>query len=59
MVGYEMLANAQRDLTPEQAATALRNQTEVHYKLSRKKDWKQAKNENGFLWQKMDVVISS
>jgi UDPglucose--hexose-1-phosphate uridylyltransferase len=32
MVGYEMLAEAQRDLTPEQAAERLRIQPEVHYK---------------------------
>ncbi len=32
MVGYEMLAEAQRDLTPEQAATRLRDLSEVHYK---------------------------
>ncbi|NXG59324.1 GALT uridylyltransferase, partial [Hemiprocne comata] len=32
MVGYEMLAQAQRDLTPEQAAERLRNLPEVHYK---------------------------
>jgi UDPglucose--hexose-1-phosphate uridylyltransferase len=32
MVGYEMLAEAQRDLTPEQAAQTLRNQSEVHFK---------------------------
>jgi UDPglucose--hexose-1-phosphate uridylyltransferase len=31
MVGYEMLAEAQRDLTPEQAAARLREQSEVHY----------------------------
>ena len=31
MVGYEMLANAQRDLTPEQAAARLIDATEVHY----------------------------
>ena len=31
MVGYEMLAEAQRDLTPEQAAARLRELTEVHY----------------------------
>jgi UDPglucose--hexose-1-phosphate uridylyltransferase len=31
MVGFEMLAEAQRDLTPEQAATQLRAQSEVHY----------------------------
>ncbi|XP_046901405.1 galactose-1-phosphate uridylyltransferase [Hypomesus transpacificus] len=32
MVGYEMLALEQRDLTPEQAAERLRNLPEVHYK---------------------------
>ncbi|KAL0963277.1 hypothetical protein UPYG_G00352090 [Umbra pygmaea] len=32
MVGYEMLAQEQRDLTPEQAAERLRNLPEVHYK---------------------------
>ncbi|XP_049846697.1 probable galactose-1-phosphate uridylyltransferase [Schistocerca gregaria] len=32
MVGYEMLAQCQRDLTPEQAAERLRNLSEVHYK---------------------------
>ena len=32
MVGYEMLAQAQRDLTPEQAAQTLRALSEVHYK---------------------------
>lgn len=31
MVGYEMLAEAQRDLTPEQAAETLRNQPEVRF----------------------------
>jgi UDPglucose--hexose-1-phosphate uridylyltransferase len=31
MVGYEMLAEAQRDLTPEQAAARLRSLPEVHY----------------------------
>ncbi len=31
MVGYEMLAEAQRDLTPEQAASRLRELREVHY----------------------------
>jgi UDPglucose--hexose-1-phosphate uridylyltransferase len=31
MVGYEMLANAQRDITPEQAAELLRKLPEVHY----------------------------
>ncbi|MDQ7028024.1 MAG: galactose-1-phosphate uridylyltransferase [Anaerolineae bacterium] len=33
MVGYEMLAEAQRDLTAEQAADRLRNLPDVHYKL--------------------------
>jgi UDPglucose--hexose-1-phosphate uridylyltransferase len=32
MVGYEMLAEPQRDLTPEQAAARLREQSEVHYR---------------------------
>ncbi|GBM37747.1 Galactose-1-phosphate uridylyltransferase [Araneus ventricosus] len=36
MVGYEMLAQAQRDLTPEQAAERLRNLSEEHYKLNEK-----------------------
>jgi UDPglucose--hexose-1-phosphate uridylyltransferase len=31
MVGYEMLAEAQRDLTPESAAAILRNVSDVHY----------------------------
>ncbi|MEI7987876.1 MAG: UDP-glucose--hexose-1-phosphate uridylyltransferase [Chloroflexota bacterium] len=31
MVGYEMLAEPQRDLTPEQAAYRLRSLSEVHY----------------------------
>ncbi len=31
MVGYEMLAEAQRDLTPEQAAERLRMQPDQHY----------------------------
>jgi UDPglucose--hexose-1-phosphate uridylyltransferase len=31
MVGYEMLAEAQRDLTPEQAADRLRKLSETHY----------------------------
>jgi UDPglucose--hexose-1-phosphate uridylyltransferase len=33
MVGYEMLAEAQRDLTAEQAADRLRKQDGVHYRL--------------------------
>ena len=32
MVGYEMLGETQRDLTAEQAAQTLRNQSEVHFK---------------------------
>jgi UDPglucose--hexose-1-phosphate uridylyltransferase len=33
MVGYELLAEAQRDLTPEQAATRLREQPETHTRV--------------------------
>lgn len=33
MVGYEMLAESQRDLTPEQAAQRLRDLPMVHYKV--------------------------
>jgi len=32
MVGYEMMAESQRDITPEQAAERLRGLSEVHYK---------------------------
>jgi UDPglucose--hexose-1-phosphate uridylyltransferase len=32
MVGFEMLAEAQRDLTAEQAAARLRALPEVHYR---------------------------
>lgn len=32
MVGYEMLGEAQRDITPEQAAATLREQSETHFK---------------------------
>jgi UDPglucose--hexose-1-phosphate uridylyltransferase len=32
MVGFEMLAEAQRDLTPEQAAARLRDLSDTHYK---------------------------
>ena len=32
MVGYEMMAEAQRDLTAEQAAKRLRNVSDIHYK---------------------------
>lgn len=34
MVGYEMLGEAQRDITPEQAAARLRELSETHYKLT-------------------------
>lgn len=34
MVGYEMMCEAQRDLTPEQAAGRLREQATVHYRDS-------------------------
>jgi UDPglucose--hexose-1-phosphate uridylyltransferase len=33
MVGYEMLAEPQRDITPEQAAERLRATTDIHYKV--------------------------
>ena len=32
MVGFELLAEAQRDLTPEQAAARLREQPSTHYR---------------------------
>jgi len=32
MVGYEMLANPQRDITPEMAAQTLKSLSEIHYK---------------------------
>jgi UDPglucose--hexose-1-phosphate uridylyltransferase len=32
MVGFEMLAEAQRDLTPEHAAEQLRGVSEKHYR---------------------------
>ncbi len=35
MVGYEMLANPQRDITPEQAARMLQNVSFEHYKKKR------------------------
>jgi UDPglucose--hexose-1-phosphate uridylyltransferase len=37
MVGYEMMAEAQRDLTPERAAQTLREQSEIHFKSNFKK----------------------
>lgn len=33
MVGYEMMAESQRDITAEQAAERLRNLSDIHYKL--------------------------
>lgn len=36
MVGYEMLANAQRDITAEQAAQRLRDLSDIHYKKQTK-----------------------
>jgi UDPglucose--hexose-1-phosphate uridylyltransferase len=33
MVGYEMLANPQRDITPEFAAERLRSMSDIHYKM--------------------------
>jgi UDPglucose--hexose-1-phosphate uridylyltransferase len=35
MVGYEMLAEAQRDLTPETAAATLREQSQTYYRSAR------------------------
>jgi len=35
MVGYELLAEPQRDITPEQAAARLRALSEVHYRQSK------------------------
>lgn len=35
MVGYEMLSEAQRDLTAESAAERLRNLSDIHYKIAR------------------------
>nr|XP_022905039.1 probable galactose-1-phosphate uridylyltransferase [Onthophagus taurus] len=34
MVGYEMFAQVQRDLTPEKAAKVLRDQNNIHYKMN-------------------------
>jgi UDPglucose--hexose-1-phosphate uridylyltransferase len=31
MVGYEMMADAQRDITPEQAAEIIRQCSDTHY----------------------------
>jgi len=32
MVGYELLCEAQRDLTPEQAAQRLASLSDIHYR---------------------------
>jgi UDPglucose--hexose-1-phosphate uridylyltransferase len=32
LVGYEMLGTPQRDITPEQAAARIREQSATHYK---------------------------
>jgi UDPglucose--hexose-1-phosphate uridylyltransferase len=32
MVGYEMMGEAQRDITPEKSAAVLKTVSEVHYK---------------------------
>jgi len=34
MVGYEMLGESQRDITPEKSADLLRNQSNIHYKMN-------------------------
>ena len=35
VAGFELLAEKQRDLTPEQAATRLRELSETHYSLNK------------------------
>ncbi|WP_166921507.1 UDP-glucose--hexose-1-phosphate uridylyltransferase [Flavobacterium poyangense] len=37
MVGYEMLGESQRDITPEKSAQVLRESSDVHYKTSKAK----------------------
>jgi UDPglucose--hexose-1-phosphate uridylyltransferase len=32
MVGYEMMGESQRDITPEKSAQMLRDMTNIHYK---------------------------
>ncbi|MGB8319531.1 MAG: hypothetical protein WCE54_15460, partial [Ignavibacteriaceae bacterium] len=34
MVGYEMLAEPQRDITPEFSAKVLKDLPEIHYKIT-------------------------
>jgi len=36
MVGFELLAMPQRDVTPEMAADRLRGLSDVHYKVAKK-----------------------
>ena len=36
MVGYEMLAESQRDITPEYSAKLLKELSEIHYKIRKK-----------------------
>ena len=36
MVGYEMMGESQRDITPEKSAQMLRELSDVHYKISKK-----------------------
>ncbi|HNJ15260.1 MAG TPA: galactose-1-phosphate uridylyltransferase, partial [Anaerolineales bacterium] len=36
MVGYEMLAMPQRDITPEVATERLRSLSDIHYKQQKK-----------------------
>jgi UDPglucose--hexose-1-phosphate uridylyltransferase len=36
MVGYEMFANPQRDITAEQAAEILKNLSTKHYSITKK-----------------------
>lgn len=45
MVGYEMLAEAQRDITPESAADALRVLSVVHYREKQPPSPRQEKND--------------
>ncbi len=35
MVGYEMLANPQRDITPEQVANTLKGLPTIHYSVNK------------------------
>ncbi len=36
MVGYELLGEAQRDLTPEEAARRLRAVSDIHYRADQR-----------------------